>query len=60
MLTLLGKGLLNREIAELLALKPSTVAAHIKSIYRKLDISSRAEAALEAGRRGLIDLDGWR
>lgn len=58
-LTLLGKGLLNREIAELLDLKPSTVAAHIKSIYRKLDISSRAEAALEAGRRGLIDLDGW-
>ncbi|NNM63470.1 MAG: DNA-binding response regulator, partial [Burkholderiales bacterium] len=27
---------------------------YVKQIYRKLDISSRAEAALEAARRGLV------
>jgi DNA-binding CsgD family transcriptional regulator len=26
----------------------------VKNIYRKLDVSSRAEAALEAARRGLV------
>jgi DNA-binding CsgD family transcriptional regulator len=31
-----------------------TVTDYIKTIYRKLDVSSRAEAALEASRRGLV------
>ena len=31
------------------------VASHLKSIYRKLNISSRAEATLEALRLGLIN-----
>lgn len=36
-----------------LDLAESTVASHIKSIYRKLGISSRAEAAWHATRMGL-------
>lgn len=53
-LGLLGRGLRIGEIAGTLSLSTHTVADHVKSIYRKLDISSRAEAALEAARRRLL------
>jgi DNA-binding CsgD family transcriptional regulator len=36
-----------------MALSENTVATHIKSIYRKLGISSRAEASWHAARLGL-------
>lgn len=52
-LGLTGRGLRNSEVAEALAMAESTVASHIKSIYRKLGISSRAEAAWQANRLGL-------
>ncbi|WP_394693455.1 response regulator [Hyphobacterium sp.] len=54
-LGLIGRGMRNAEVAKALALADSTVASHIKSIYRKLGISSRAEAALLANRLGLSD-----
>ncbi len=53
-LTLLGKGLTAQDIASALAITRNTCATHIKAIYRKLRISTRAEAALEADRRGLL------
>ena len=53
-LSLLGKGLTATEIAGILGFTQNTCATHIKAIYRKLNISSRAEAALEADRRGLV------
>lgn len=53
-LLLLGKGLSRREVAQALDLSESTIATHIRNVYRKLNISSRAEAALEASRLGLI------
>ncbi len=53
-LTLLGKGLTAQDIASVLAITRNTCTTHIKAIYRKLRISSRAEAALEADRRGLL------
>ena len=49
-----GKGYTLPEIAQQLGLSRHTVADYVKQIYRKLDISSRAEAALEASRRGLV------
>ena len=52
-LVLLSKGLRNAEAAQALGLAESTIATHVKSIYRKLGISSRAEAALHASRMGL-------
>ena len=52
-LGLIGRGLTLIESARVLGCAESTVASHTKAIYRKLDISSRAEAALEAARRGL-------
>ncbi len=52
-LSLIGRGLRTPEVARVLGLSHHTVAKYLKEIYRKLDISSRAEAALEANRRGL-------
>lgn len=53
-LRLLGKGLTASEIAGILGFSQNTCATHIKAIYRKLNVSSRAEAAIEADRRGLV------
>lgn len=53
-LALIGKGLRTPEAARVLGLAPHTVAGYVKSIYRKLNVSSRAEAAVEAMRRGII------
>lgn len=53
-LGLLGKGLTATDIGGVLGITRNTCSTHIKSIYRKLGISNRAEAALEASRRGLI------
>lgn len=52
-LALIGRGLRNSDAAKALNLTEHTVASHIKSIYSKLNISSRAEAALQAERMGL-------
>jgi DNA-binding NarL/FixJ family response regulator len=52
-LRLIGRGLKSGEVAEILAISAQTVATHVKTIYRKLEITSRAEAALEARKRGL-------
>ena len=49
-----AKGYTMPEIALQFGLSKHTVADHIKQVYRKLDVSSRAEATLEAARRGLV------
>jgi DNA-binding NarL/FixJ family response regulator len=49
----IGKGLRNQEVASLLGIGTNTVAAHIKAVYAKLGISSRAEAAWHATKLGL-------
>ena len=52
-LTLIARGLRNAEVAGALDLAETTVAGYIKDIYRKLGISSRAEASWHATRLGL-------
>ncbi|HEY1181951.1 MAG TPA: response regulator transcription factor, partial [Rhodocyclaceae bacterium] len=49
-LTYLSKGFTIKEIANLMGIKWFTVNDHIKSIYKKLNASSRAEAAMLAGK----------
>ncbi len=49
-LRLLAKGLLYREIAELLSLSTHTVATHLKRIYRKINVNTRSEALFEVHR----------
>jgi Response regulator containing a CheY-like receiver domain and an HTH DNA-binding domain len=56
-LVLIGKGLSRREVSELLHVSDNTIATHVRNVYRKLNISSRAEAALEACRMGLISTE---
>lgn len=53
-LTLIARGYTRTEVAVALQITPNTAATHIASIYRKLDISSVAEATLHACRWGLI------
>lgn len=53
-LRLIAKGYKLPEVAELLNLSPHTVSGYIKTTYRKLNISSRTEATLEAIRLGLV------
>ena len=43
----------NREIGQILYVSPNTVKSHVKSIYRKLGVSSRKEAAEQACARKL-------
>ena len=53
-LRLVAEGLANREIAEHLRLSRYTVECHIKHVYRKLAVSSRTRAIIEARSRGLL------
>lgn len=57
-LAALGRGLRVRDVAYELDLSDHTVGDYVKAIYRKLNISTRAEAALEAARRGLVPPKG--
>lgn len=53
-LRLLISGSTNDEISRSLYVSANTVKAHLKSIYRKLDVNSRHEAAGKAGKLGLL------
>jgi two-component system, NarL family, nitrate/nitrite response regulator NarL len=53
-LTYLSKGFTIKEIASFMGIKWFTVNDHIKSIYKKLNVSSRAEAAVLASKQGLV------
>lgn len=54
-LTLIAKGMNRSDIARLLGISTNTAAGYIKTIYQKLNVSSRAEATLEASRLGLVN-----
>lgn len=53
-LRLIGKGYSAPEAGRLLGISTHTASSYVRDIYRKLGISSRAEAAMEAVRRGLV------
>jgi DNA-binding NarL/FixJ family response regulator len=53
-LSLVAKGLTNREIAALLFLSHLTIACHIRNIYKKLAVGSRTQAVFEARTFGLL------
>ncbi len=52
-LRLISKGMTRAETARLLAISQHTVAGYVKELYRKLNVNSRAEAALLARDMGL-------
>ena len=57
-LRLIAKGHTVVDVARLLGLSRHTAAGYVKDVYRKLSVSSRAEATLEATRRGLVASGG--
>lgn len=57
-LNLLSRGFSYAEIAGILTLSPQTIATYVKSIYRKMEVSSRSEAIFEASSMGMIDMHG--
>lgn len=57
-LRLLGEGRANKEIAAELGISERTARTHVSNILRKLDLSSRTQAALWAVREGLAANDG--
>jgi ATP/maltotriose-dependent transcriptional regulator MalT len=44
-------------VAKLISVSPHTVTHHIKNIYKKLAVCSRAEAVYEAMQLGLVRMD---
>ena len=53
-LTLLARGLSNKEIAKQLVISPKTAGNHIEHIYSKIGASTRARASLFAMQHGLL------
>jgi two-component system NarL family response regulator len=55
-LTLVARGMSNKEIATSLAISETTVKTHLRSVFAKLRVLSRTEAIAAACRRGLVHL----
>ena len=53
-LSLLARGHAYADIATALGIHLSTVQSHVRNIYRKLEVSSKAEAAVVAARHGIV------
>ena len=51
----LSQGQSNKEIARRFELTENTVKFHLKSIYKKLSVNSRAQAVIVAGQMNLLD-----
>ena len=53
-LSTLGRGYTYQEVADLLGISVRTMQSHVKNIYSKLGVHSRAEAVFEARNMGLL------
>ena len=56
-LALVAKGLKIAEVAEHMGVTANTAAGYIKTVYKKLNVRSRAEATIEAVRMGLVSAE---
>lgn len=56
-LTLLGRGLSNKEIGSTLNVVESTVKVHVTNILSKLGVADRTQAVLAGVKRGIIQLE---
>jgi DNA-binding CsgD family transcriptional regulator len=53
-LSMISQGLSNKRVARALEISPETVKSHVKSIFLKLAVGTRAEAVFRAGSVGLL------
>ncbi len=53
-LNLMARGFSKRECGDMLNLSINTISTHVKNVYRKLEVNSRAEAVFEASHQGMI------
>jgi len=56
-LSRVGRGLSNKEIADVLSISPNTVKNHVNNIMTKLQAGDRTHAVTIAVQRGIITLD---
>jgi two-component system NarL family response regulator len=56
-LQLVVKGRSNKEIAAALFLSEETVKFHLKTLFTKLDVQDRTEAAISALRQGIVHFE---
>jgi DNA-binding CsgD family transcriptional regulator len=54
-LALVGQGRANKDIARAMFISERTARTHVSNILRKLELSSRTQAAILANRAGLVD-----
>ncbi|MGH3042646.1 MAG: response regulator transcription factor, partial [Gaiellaceae bacterium] len=54
-LRLIARGRSNRGVAQQLFIAPKTVGRHVENLYRKIGVSSRADAAVFAMEHRLLD-----
>ena len=54
-LVLVARGLANKQIAQRLGISEKTVKAHLVSVFQRIGVSDRTQAAVWAHRRGLLD-----
>lgn len=53
----LTKGLENLEISKVLGISVHTTKAHLESIYKKLEVDNRVQAAIKAIYYGLVEIE---
>lgn len=53
-ISMLGRGLSNKEIARALDVAERTVKAHVSAVFEALDVRNRTQAVLAAQRRGYL------
>jgi ATP/maltotriose-dependent transcriptional regulator MalT len=56
-LELVGQGYSNKRVARALGITAETVKSHIKHVFIKLDVNTRAHAVARAQRLGLFEFD---
>lgn len=56
-LKLVAQGLYNKEIADVLGVTEKTVKNHITSLFKKIDVNDRTQAAVYAIKNGYVKMD---